>query len=100
MCVLGLGREGYNWLNKYFDLRSLEIGEGLHPEAFSVRLFFFFFLSGFFNFDLYTDSNIDRLTTPVDGKDRFRIQKRVLIGQTTGPNLTGCNVMVTNLRSC
>lgn len=87
MCILGLGREAYNWLNKYFDLRSL--GSILRP-----------FLSGLFNFDLYTDSNIDRLITPVDGKDRFRIQKRVLIGQSIGPNLTGCSVMVTNLRSC
>ena len=40
--VYWMGKEGYSQLNEYFDLRPLEVGEGLHPEGFSVRLFFLF----------------------------------------------------------
>lgn len=39
VCVLGMGREGFNLLNEYFDLRSLVVSKGLHPEAFSARCF-------------------------------------------------------------
>lgn len=60
------GREGYNRLNDYFDLRSLVIGQELHPEAFSVV----------FNFDLGKDSNIDRLFTFVEERDRLRIDSK------------------------
>ena len=63
--VYWMGKEGYSQLNEYFDLRPLEVGEGLHPEGFSVRLFFFFFC-------------LFRVAPPVYGSSQDRVRIRAI----------------------